>query len=228
LGGHAPVVVFDDADAGLAARTMAAAKFRNAGQVCLSPTRFLVQERIYLQFVEAFADHARSLRLGNGLEEGINMGPLANQRRMSAMATNVQDAIRHGAKLCTGGKPAAAEGNFFEPTVLTEVPNQAQAMNDEPFGPLAIINPFRSFEDAVREANRLPYGLGAYAWTRSAKTANAIAAAVESGMVSINHVGPAIPEVPIGGVKDSGYGSEGGSEAIEQYLHTKFVSQAGL
>jgi succinate-semialdehyde dehydrogenase/glutarate-semialdehyde dehydrogenase len=228
LGGHAPVVVFNDADAVLAARTMAAAKFRNAGQVCLSPTRFLVQEGIYSQFVEAFVSHARSLKVGNGLEEGINMGPLANPRRMSAMAANVHDATRHGARIRTGGEPVAANGYFFEPTVLTEVPDQAQAMNEEPFGPLAIINPFGSFEEAVREANRLPYGLGAYAWTRSAKTANAIAAAVESGMISINHVGPAIPEVPIGGVKDSGYGSEGGSEAVEQYLHTKFVSQAGL
>lgn len=228
LGGHAPVVVFDDADAFHAARTMAAAKFRNAGQVCLSPTRFLVQESIYPQFVEAFVAHARSLKVGNGLEDGINMGPLANQRRMTAMAANLEDAIRHGAQLRSGGKAIAEKGNFFEPTVLAEVPNQAQAMNEEPFGPLAIINPFRSFEDAVREANRLPYGLGAYAWTRSAKTANAIASAVESGMISINHVGPAIPEVPIGGVKDSGYGSEGGSEAVEQYLHTKFVSQAGL
>lgn len=228
LGGHAPVVVFDDADAVHAARTMAAAKFRNAGQVCLSPTRFLVQESIYPQFVEAFVAHARSLKVGNGLEDGIHMGPLANHRRMTAMAANLEDAIRHGAQLRSGGKAIAAKGNFFEPTVLAEVPNQAQAMNEEPFGPLAIINPFRSFEDAVREANRLPYGLGAYAWTRSARTANAIASAVESGMISINHVGPAIPEVPIGGVKDSGYGSEGGSEAVEQYLHTKFVSQAGL
>jgi succinate-semialdehyde dehydrogenase/glutarate-semialdehyde dehydrogenase len=144
------------------------------------------------------------------------------------MEAHVEDARKHGGK---GGSPAATrseKGQLFEPTVITELPREAMAMNQEPFGPLAIINPFRSFEDAVAEANRLPYGLAAYAWTRSAKTANAIAASVETGMMTINHMGLALPEVPFGGVKDSGYGSEGGSEAIEAYLNPKFVSQAGL
>ena len=228
LGGHAPVIVFDDADAAIAAKVMAASKFRNAGQVCISPTRFLVQEGIYESFVEQFVANTRRLKVGNGLESGVTMGTLANPRRSKAMAANVEDAGRHGAKLRTGGHAIGANGNFWEPTVMTELPNDAKAMNEEPFGPLAIINPFRTFDDAVKEANRLPFGLAAYAWTRSAKTANAIAAAVETGMISINHVGLGIPETPFGGVKDSGYGSEGGSEAIEPYLISKFVTQAGL
>ena len=228
LGGHAPVIVFDDADAAVAAKVMAASKFRNAGQVCISPTRFLVQEGIYESFVEQFVANAKKLKVGDGMEAGINMGALANPRRSQAMDVNLEDASKHGAKLRTGGHRIGAKGNFFEPTVVTELPNDAKAMNEEPFGPLAVINPFRTFEDAVKEANRLPFGLAAYAWTKSAKTANAIAAAVETGMITINHVGLGIPEVPFGGVKDSGYGSEGGSEAIEPYLNPKFVSQAGI
>jgi succinate-semialdehyde dehydrogenase / glutarate-semialdehyde dehydrogenase len=228
LGGHAPVIVFDDADVAVAAKAMAASKFRNAGQVCISPTRFLVQEGVYDQFVEQFAANAKRLKVGDGREAGVNMGALANPRRSTAMAANLDDASKHGAKVVTGGHPIGDKGNFWEPTVVTELGNDAKAMNEEPFGPLAIINPFKSFDDAVKEANRLPFGLAAYAWTKSAKTANAIANAVETGMISINHVGLGIPEVPFGGVKDSGYGSEGGSEAIESYLNPKFISQAGL
>ena len=228
LGGHAPVIVFDDADVAVAAKAMAASKFRNAGQVCISPTRFLVQEGVYDSFVEQFVANAQRLKVGDGLESGVNMGALANPRRKKAMEANVEDAGKHGAKVRTGGHAIGDKGNFWEPTVVTELPNDAKAMNEEPFGPLAIINPFKTFDDAVKEANRLPFGLAAYAWTKSAKTANAIANAVETGMISINHVGLGIPETPFGGVKDSGYGSEGGSEAIESYLNPKFVSQAGL
>ncbi|MGZ5131943.1 MAG: NAD-dependent succinate-semialdehyde dehydrogenase [Caldimonas sp.] len=228
LGGHAPVIVFDDADVAVAAKAMAASKFRNAGQVCISPTRFLVQEGVYDSFVAAFVAQTERLKVGNGLESGVTMGALANPRRGKAMEANLDDATRHGAKVRTGGHAIGGKGNFWEPTVVTELPNDAKAMNEEPFGPMAIINPFKSFDDAVKEANRLPYGLAAYAWTRSAKTAQAIAAQVETGMMSINHVGLGIPEVPFGGVKDSGYGSEGGSEAIEPYLNPKFVTQAGL
>jgi succinate-semialdehyde dehydrogenase/glutarate-semialdehyde dehydrogenase len=228
LGGHAPVIVFDDADVAIAAKVMAASKFRNAGQVCISPTRFLVQEGVYDSFVEQFVANTKRLKVGDGLESGINMGALANPRRTKAMEANLEDAGKHGGKLRTGGHAIGDKGNFWEPTVVTELPNDARAMNEEPFGPLAIINPFRTFDDAVKEANRLPFGLAAYAWTKSAKTANAIAASVETGMISINHVGLGIPEVPFGGVKDSGYGSEGGSEAIEPYLNPKFVTQAGL
>ena len=228
LGGHAPVIIFDDADAAVAAKAMAASKFRNAGQVCISPTRFLVQEGIYDSFVEQFVAAAKALKVGNGLDKETRMGALANPRRSKAMEVNLEDAGRHGGKLRAGGHAIGDKGNFWEPTVITELDNDAKVMNEEPFGPLAIINPFKSFEDAVKEANRLPFGLAAYAWTKSAKTANAIAASVETGMISINHVGLGIPETPFGGVKDSGYGSEGGSEAIESYMNPKFITQAGL
>lgn len=227
LGGHAPVIVFDDADIDAAAKMLAGGKFRNAGQVCVSPTRFLVQEGAYKHFVERFVEHARTIKVGNGLEKGVNMGALANPRRPAAMDAHIDDAKKAGGKVRIGGHRIGGQGNFFEPTVVTELPHSAKSMNEEPFGPLAIINPFATFDDAVREANRLPFGLASYAFTRSAKTANAIANEVEAGMMTINHLGLALPEVPFGGVKDSGYGSEGGAEAIEPYLNTKFVSQAG-
>ena len=228
LGGHAPVIVFDDADVETAAKTMTFMKYRNAGQVCVSPTRFLVQEAVYPAFVEKFVEGAKAIKVGDGFDKDTKMATLANPRRQRAMQTHVEDAKKHGGKVLAGGYPIGEKGNFFEPTVITELPKDAMAMNQEPFGPLAIINPFRSFDDAVTEANRLPYGLAAYAWTKSAKTANAIAASVETGMMTINHLGFALPEVPFGGVKDSGYGSEGGTEAIEAYLNPKFVTQAGL
>lgn len=228
LGGHAPAIVFDDADVDLASRMLAGAKYRNAGQVCVSPTRMLVQEKVYEQFVEGFVAATRRVKVGDGLESGTTMGPLANARRISAMETFIGDAQQKGATVRTGGNRIGNKGNFFEPTVLTDVPMEARVMNEEPFGPLAIISPFRGFDDVVTEANRLPFGLASYAFTRSAKTANAIADSVEAGMMTINHFGLALPEVPFGGIKDSGYGSEGGSEAIEAYLNTKFVSQAGL
>jgi succinate-semialdehyde dehydrogenase/glutarate-semialdehyde dehydrogenase len=228
LGGHAPVIVFNDADIALAAKTMAASKFRNAGQVCVSPTRFLVQEGAFNEFVDQFVMHAEKLKVGNGMEAGINMGPLANPRRMSAMQNLVADAAQQNGKLKTGGKALGTAGNFWAPTVLTELPLSSRAMTEEPFGPMALINPFKTFDDAVQEANRLPFGLAAYAWTRSARTAQQIAASVETGMITINHLGLGMPETPFGGVKDSGYGSEGGTEALEAYLNPKFVSQAGL
>jgi succinate-semialdehyde dehydrogenase / glutarate-semialdehyde dehydrogenase len=183
---------------------------------------------VYDQFVDRFVKYSKTVKVGDGLDSGTTMGPMANARRIAAMETFIGDATQHGAKVQTGGHRIGNKGNFFEPTVLTDVPKDARVMNEEPFGPLAVISPFGSFDEVVTEANRLPYGLASYAYTRSAKTANAIAAAVESGMISINHHGLALPEVPFGGVKDSGYGSEGGLEAIENYLNTKFVSQAGL
>ena len=228
LGGHAPAIVFDDADLELAAKTLAAAKFRNAGQVCVSPTRFLVQEKLYDGFVEKFVEVAKGVKVGNGLDAGTTMGPLAHDRRVPWVEMLVQDAQQKGAKLQTGGKRIGNKGYFYEPTVMTDVPLSARAMNEEPFGPMAMISRFKDFDEVVTEANRLPYGLAAYAFTKSAKTANAIASKVESGMMTINHLGLALPEVPFGGMKDSGYGSEGGSEAIEAYLNTKFVTQAGL
>ena len=228
LGGHAPAIVFDDADVDLASKLLAGAKFRNAGQVCVSPTRFLVQEGLYNKFVENFVAHSKALKVGDGLDSSTQMGPLANPRRIAAMEGLIADAVQHGGKVQTGGKRIGNKGNFFEPTVLTDVPLDAKVQNDEPFGPLAIISPFKTFDDVVAEANRLPFGLASYAYTRSAKTANLIAAEVEAGMMSINHHGLALPEIPFGGIKDSGYGSEGGTEALEGYLNTKMVSQAGL
>ena len=228
LGGHAPAIVFDDADLDLAARTLAGAKFRNAGQVCVSPTRFLVQEALYEPFVEKFVAAAKAVKVGNGMDAGTQMGPLVHDRRIPWIDGLMADARQRGAEVHTGGERIGNKGYFYAPTVVTGVNKDARMMNEEPFGPLAMISSFKDFDEVVEEANRLPYGLASYAFTRSAKTANAIAAKVESGMMTINHLGLALPEVPFGGMKDSGYGSEGGSEAIEAYLNTKFVSQAGL
>ncbi|MBV8538314.1 MAG: NAD-dependent succinate-semialdehyde dehydrogenase [Alphaproteobacteria bacterium] len=228
LGGHAPAIVFEDADVDVAVKILSANKFRNAGQVCVSPTRFLVHEKVYGPFVDKFVAAAKALKVGDGLQADTRMGPLANARRVEAMEAFVGDAKAKGAKVQTGGKRIGNKGFFYEPTVLTDVPPEARIMSEEPFGPVAPIMPFKDFDSVVAEANRLPYGLAAYAYTKSAKTAAAIGSAVESGMVSINHHGLALPEVPFGGVKDSGYGSEGGSEVIEPYLNTKFVTQAGL
>jgi succinate-semialdehyde dehydrogenase/glutarate-semialdehyde dehydrogenase len=225
LGGHAPAVVFADADVDAAAKILSSNKYRNAGQVCVSPTRFLVQEPVYDAFVQKFVGHAQAIKVGDGLDETTRMGPLAHERRLDAIEAFVADAVAKGAKVATGGKRIGNKGYFFEPTVLTDVPRVARIMNEEPFGPVAIVNSFHDFDDAVREANRLPYGLAAYAYTRSPKTAASIGHAIESGMVSINHHGLALPEVPFGGIKDSGYGSEGGADAIEAYLNTKFVTQ---
>jgi len=228
LGGHAPAIVFADADVPAAARQLATAKFRNAGQVCVSPTRFLVHESVYAQFVDTFVAAVSAIKVGNGLDKETRMGPLANSRRVEAMEMFVKDAVGQGAKLLLGGKRIGTEGYFFEPTVLVNVPMSARIMSEEPFGPIVPIASFGSFDEVVAEANRLPYGLAAYAFTASLKTATAIGAAFESGMVSINHFGLALPETPFGGVKDSGYGSEGGTEGIEAYLTTKFITQVGL
>jgi succinate-semialdehyde dehydrogenase / glutarate-semialdehyde dehydrogenase len=228
LGGHAPVIVFDDADVESAAKIMVAAKYRNAGQVCISPTRFLVQEGVFDNFVKQFVDGAKAIKVGNGLDAGSTMGALANDRRITAIETMVQDAVSQGGELQTGGSRVGNKGYFFEPTVVTHVPKTARAMNEEPFSPLAMISSFSKFDDAAEEANRLPFGLASYAFTKSAKTATAIGAAVEAGMMSINHFALALPETPFGGIKDSGYGSEGGTEGIDAYLSTRFITQTGV
>jgi succinate-semialdehyde dehydrogenase/glutarate-semialdehyde dehydrogenase len=228
LGGHSPVIVMDDADLESATKQLVAFKFRNAGQVCIAPTRFLVHEQVYNSFVKKFTDGAKAIKVGDGLDESSQMGPLCHSRRVEAMESFIADATSKGAKIETGGKRIGNKGYFFEPTVLTDVPQDARIMNEEPFGPVAPIIPFKSFDAVVKEANRLRYGLAAYAFTASQKTAAAIGEAVESGQVSINHIGLALPEVPFGGVKDSGYGSEGGAETLEAYLITKFITQTGL
>lgn len=228
LGGHAPAIVFRDADPGVASATLAATKYMNGGQVCISPTRMLVHESIYDEFVEQFVGLSRAIVVGDGLDPATHMGPLANERRLAAMEALVADAAQQGAKVAIGGRRIGNKGNFFEPTVVTGVPLHARVMNEEPFGPLSIINRFSDVDEAIEEANRLPYGLAAYAFTNSTKTAQDVAARTEAGMVSINHFGLAAPETPFGGVKDSGYGSEGGIEAMEAYQNIKFVSQANI
>jgi succinate-semialdehyde dehydrogenase / glutarate-semialdehyde dehydrogenase len=228
LGGHSPVIVMDDADLDSAMKQLLAFKFRNAGQVCIAPTRFLVHEKVYNTFVDQFTQGAKAIKVGDGLDESTQMGPLCHSRRVEAMESFIADAVAKGAKIETGGKRIGNKGYFFEPTVLTDVPEDARIMHEEPFGPVAPILPFKDFDSILEEANRLRYGLAAYAYTSSQKTANAIGEAVESGQVSINHIGLALPEVPFGGVKDSGYGSEGGAETLEPYLITKFITQTGL
>ena len=228
LGGHAPVIICDDADIPRAAQIMAASKFRNAGQVCVSPTRFLVQDKVFSQFRDLFVQHGQAIKVGNGLEEGVTMGPLAHARRMDAMNDLVADARQSGANVALGGNRKGNKGYFFEPTVLTNVPKTARIMNEEPFGPIALMNPFSHIEEAITEANRLPYGLAAYAFTSSEKTVTTLADNVESGMLTINHLGLALPEVPFGGIKDSGYGTEGGADALEPYLISKYVTHMSI
>jgi succinate-semialdehyde dehydrogenase / glutarate-semialdehyde dehydrogenase len=228
LGGHSPVIVMDDADLDSATKQLIAFKFRNAGQVCISPTRFLVHEKVYNTFVDKFTEGAKGLKVGDGLDESTKMGPLCHARRIEAMESFIADATAKGAKIETGGKRIGNKGYFFEPTVLTDVPADARIMHEEPFGPVAPILAFKNFDAILEEANRLRYGLAAFAYTSSQKTAAAIGEAVNSGQVSINHAGLGLPEVPFGGVKDSGYGSEGGSETLEPYLITKFITQTGV
>ena len=226
LGGHSPVVVFGDADPEKTADTIAAFKYRNAGQVCISPTRFYVQEPVYDRFLERFTAFANAIKLGDGLEQGITMGPLANARRLDAMEAIVNDSKSRGGKIVTGGKRRGNQGYFFEPTVITGVPDDSKIMTEEPFGPLAPIVAFKSFEEVVERANSLKFGLAAYAFTGSAQTANAIGDALEAGMVAVNNVVISTPETPFGGVKESGYGHEGGIEGLEVYTVRKFISQA--
>ncbi len=226
LGGHAPAIVFDDADVDLAVRILAGAKFRNAGQVCVAPTRFLIQEKVYAKFLDGFVRAAEAIKVGNGLDAGVTMGPLANGRRIGAMEALTVDAVSRGGRIATGGERIGNRGNFYKPTVLTDVPLEARVLNEEPFGPIAVVSPFSTYEAAIEEANRLPYGLAAYAYTTSAKTSTALGRDIQSGMVSVNHHGLALPELPFGGIKDSGYGSEGGTEAMDSYFNPKLVTES--
>ncbi|MDR5733581.1 NAD-dependent succinate-semialdehyde dehydrogenase [Caballeronia sp. LZ025] len=224
LGGHAPVIVAEDADVELAVKAAGAAKFRNAGQVCISPTRFLVHNSVRDEFAKALVKHAEGLSVGDGLAEGTTLGPLANARRITAMTSVIENARKAGATVATGGERIGSAGNFFAPTVLTDVPLEADVFNNEPFGPVAAIRGFDSLEDAIKEANRLPYGLAGYAFTRSFKNVHLLTNQLEVGMLWINQPATPWPEMPFGGVKDSGYGSEGGPEALEPYLVTKSVT----
>jgi len=223
LGGHGPVLVFDDCDLERTLDTLVAHKFRNAGQVCVAPTRFHVQQGIYERFAKGFAERTAAITVGNGLEKGIQMGPMANPRRPEAIAGIVADAVGAGARLLTGGVPGEGDGFFFAPTVLADVPLAASAMNEEPFGPIALIGSFANADDAIAEANRLPYGLGAYCFTENGRLQNRLGDEIEAGMVAINTVRLSWGDAPFGGVKDSGYGSEDGPEGIAAHLITKAV-----
>jgi succinate-semialdehyde dehydrogenase/glutarate-semialdehyde dehydrogenase len=224
LGGHAPVIVCDDADPVSAAKSCVSAKFVNAGQVCTSASRFLVHASIVERFTEAFVEATKKIVVGDGLVSGTQMGPLANGRRLEALQGLVEDAIRRGAKILCGGKRHGTRGYFFEPTVMTGLPDDAQMMQVEPFGPVAPIRSFTDLEEALRLANSLPYGLAAYAYTPSAAKANVLMRRLEAGILSINHCGGSVVEAPSGGVKESGYGREGGHEGLDGYLITKRVS----
>lgn len=225
LGGHAPFIVFDDVDVEGVAELAAASKFRNAGQICTAPTRFLVQDTVYRTFSERFAAAAKRLRVGPGSDRATTMGPLANDRRVLAMDRLVADALSCGAKVLAGGHRIAGPGNFWEPTVLSEVSAGAVCLREEPFAPLAILIPFSSEAEAIAAANSLSYGLAAYVFTNDANRVVRLMDGIEAGMVGINSVVISVPESPFGGVKDSGYGLEGGTEGVESYLITKYVTQ---
>ncbi|AJK50959.1 NAD-dependent succinate-semialdehyde dehydrogenase [Burkholderia plantarii] len=226
LGGHGPVLVFDDADLAHAASGGAANRFRGTGQVCISATRFLIQRRAYDAFVEQFVAATRALVVGDGLRPDTQVGPLANARQLAKVEALVADAVARGARVLAGGRRIAGDGFFFEPTVLAEVPADARVMHEEPFGPIAVLMRFDTLEAGLAEANRLPYGLAAYAFTSSARTALAVGDGLEAGMVGINQYRIVATELPFGGIKESGHGSEGGVEGIAPYLVNQFISQA--
>jgi succinate-semialdehyde dehydrogenase / glutarate-semialdehyde dehydrogenase len=226
LGGHGPVLVFEDIDVDHVLDMAVGAKFRNAGQVCVSPTRFYVHQSIFRKFVDGFAKRASALKVGDGLVDGMQMGPLAHPRRLEAMTTLLADARKHGAKFQAGGERIAGKGYFWQPTVLADIPEEARIMNEEPFGPVALINSFSTFEEAISRANRLPYGLAAFAFARTSRTVNLLGEQLEAGMIGINTFQISVPESPFGGIKESGHGSEEGIEGLETCLVTKFVNQA--
>lgn len=225
LGGHAPVLVFDDIDLDAVLDMAVAAKFRGGGQVCVSPTRFYVHHSLHAKFVSGFTERVNKIKIGNGLEDDTQMGPLIHNRRKDAINELIQDAIKSGATLNTGGEEIAGPGYFYKPTVLSDVPDSARIMNEEPFGPVALINSFTDFDEVMELANRLPFGLAAYAFTDSAKRVKLLGEQLEAGMIGINSFAISVPESPFGGIKESGHGSEEGIEGLEACLVTKFISE---
>jgi succinate-semialdehyde dehydrogenase/glutarate-semialdehyde dehydrogenase len=226
LGGHAPVIIFDDCDLEQTVETLAVGKARNAGQVCVAPTRFYVQDNIYDRFVAAYSARIARMKVGDGLAPDTEMGPMANPRRPVAMEAFIKDAVAHGGRIHTGGEAIAGDGYFWQPTLLSDVPMTARIMNEEPFGPVIAAAPFATFDEVVEQANRLPYGLAAFAFTENGRRANLIGDALEAGMVGINTVRLAAADAPFGGVKESGHGSEDGSEGLAACLVTKTIHQA--
>jgi len=225
LGGHAPVLVFDDCDLEKTLDMVVPQKFRNAGQVCVSPTRFYVQSGIYDAFLDGFAKRTAHVKTGNGLDPTTKMGPLANVRRPSAIGALVEDARSKGARVLAGGERGDS-GFFFQPTLLADVPDSADIMSNEPFGPVAVTARFDALDEAIEKANGLPYGLAAFAFTENGRRANLLGDAIESGMVGINTFAISAHDAPFGGVKDSGFGSEGGSEGLDSYLVVKALHTA--
>ena len=224
LGGHSPAIVCEDANLENALSTLTAFKFRNSGQVCIAPSRFFVHRSHYNSFVNGFVDASHSQCLGNGLEEGTTMGPMSNYRRIESMGNLVEDAVKCGAKLVTGGKRWGNVGFFWEPTVLVDVPDHSKIMQEEPFGPVAPIIPFDSLDEVIEKSNSLQYGLAAYVFTQSDNTRELLVNSLESGGIAFNSAAPVPSDLPYGGLKDSGYGYEGGIEGVEAYLHKKLVS----
>ena len=226
LGGHAPVIVCEDTDVQAAAISGAVRKMRNAGQVCTSPTRFFVHERVFDEYTEKFVQRAAATAVGNGMDPGVEMGPLANERRPEALAALVEDARDKGAEIRTGGNRLGDKGYFFAPTVLANVPDNARVMQEEPFGPLAVINPVTSLDEGIAKANSVPYGLAAYGFTNRADYVDRMVEGIEAGNVSINTLEASLPETPFGGVKHSGFGREGGTEGLHNYMIVKNVSHS--
>ncbi len=223
LGGHAPVIVCEDTDVRAAGVSSAVRKMRNAGQVCTSPTRFFAHESIFDAYSDAFVERAAATVVGNGMGQNVEMGPLANDRRVPALTELVEDARAKGATVATGGAKHGDKGYFFQPTVLLNVPDKARIMQEEPFGPVAVINPVTSLDHAIEQANSVPYGLAGYAFTNRADYIDRLIDEVEVGNLSINTLEASMPETPFGGVKSSGYGREGGTEGLENYMTVKHV-----
>ncbi|MEM8790129.1 MAG: NAD-dependent succinate-semialdehyde dehydrogenase [Pseudomonadota bacterium] len=228
LGGHSPVVVFDDADVDKAIQVIGTNKFRNAGQVCISPTRFYVQENVYSKFVDGFAEIADGIKVGNGLEDGVQMGPLVAERRLGVMQDWVTDARDKGATVKAGGERIGNKGYFWKPTILSDVPDDARILTEEPFGPVAPVVPFKAMDDVLERANSLPFGLASYVFTSDGKKAKHMEEQLEAGLVGVNHPMVSMPETPFGGVNESGYGSEGGIEGLDAFLRTKFVTEVDV
>jgi len=227
LGGHAPVIVHRDADPVASAKALAAGKFRNAGQVCISPTRFYVHESLKAPFEESFVESARAIVVGDGLKDGVTMGPMIRGSAVDSALALVEDAVSRGARLLLGGgRPAHLnKGHFLEPTVLADTPDDARIMNEEPFGPLAPIATFTDEDEVLERANALPFGLASYVFSGSAERALRTAERLEAGMVGVNEVLLATAEAPFGGIKESGYGREGGALGIRDYLEPKYIRQ---
>jgi succinate-semialdehyde dehydrogenase/glutarate-semialdehyde dehydrogenase len=226
LGGHSPLMVFDDTDIDMAAKISVAGKFRNAGQVCVSPTRFLVQDTVKEQFIRAVINETNKIKVGNGLDDDINMGPLIAERRIDIMKDFVNDAVENGANIEMGGNRMNLEGSFFAPTILTNVSDNTKIMNEEPFGPLLPIDTFNSVDEVIDRANRLDFGLASYAFSNDPKIVSFLKSEIQAGLLAVNSTVVSTPETPFGGIKQSGYGSEGGIEGLDAFLVTRFISES--